>query len=417
MKVLFLNSSDTIGGAARAAFRLHKGLRSINVDARMFVQKKESDEQSVEGPTPFLGNWIEEIKPHLDALPVCLYSRRNKMLFSPAILPTRINKQISSINPDIIHLNWICEGFVKIENLQEFKKPIVWTLHDSWAFTGGCHIPFDCTRYRDNCGACPVLGSSMAADISSWIWKRKHKSWSNLNLTVVAPSKWLARCAGSSSLFRNTRIEVIPNGLDTNSYRPEDPRLAREMLGLPCDKKLILFGAMKGDSDPNKGFQYLQKALRILSDRKGPSAIEAVVFGASQPENTPEVSMKIHYLGRLYDDVALRLAYSSADVMVVPSIQEAFGQTSTEAMSCGTPVVAFATSGLLDIVDHQVNGFLAKAFDAEDLARGISWVLDHIDSLGLARCAREKVKNYYSIDKVSDIYKTLYNDLSSRVRS
>ena len=177
----------------------------------------------------------------------------------------------------MINLHWINGGYLKIGTIAKFKKPIVWTLHDMWAFTGGCHYNVDCTNYTTSCGNCPQLHSHKETDLSRWIWKRKARAWQNLNLTIVTPSHWLAKCAASSSLLKNVRIEVIPNGLDTKQYKPIEKSLARSILGLPEDKQLILFGAMSATSDPRKGFNFLQSALQNLSQSGWGEQVELVV--------------------------------------------------------------------------------------------------------------------------------------------
>jgi glycosyltransferase involved in cell wall biosynthesis len=307
-------------------------------------------------------------------------------------------------------LHWLCAGFLRVETLGRLNKPLVWTLHDSWAFTGGCHVPFACERYRQSCGECPVLGSSRERDLSRWVWKRKEKAWRNLNPTLVAPSRWLADCARSSSLFRDFRVEVIPNGLDTEAFQPKDKAYSRHLLGLPQDKKIILFGAERGTSDPNKGFQLLQPALQALG--KGSSDKIALVFSSFDPGGKPDSGMPMIFLDRIHDDNKLTAIYSAADVFVAPSIQEAFCQTAAEALACGLPVVAFRATGLLDVIEHQRCGYLAQPYDVEDLAHGIAWILENDERHAkLSDAARRKAKGDFNIEMVSDRYLTLYREL------
>ena len=284
-----------------------------------------------------------------------------------------------------------------------------------WPFTGGCHYDQECSRYRESCGQCPMLNSSKNWDLSRWIWWRKQKAWKDLDFIVATPSHWLGDCAKASSLFCDLRVEVIPNGLDLSRFKPFDKRIARELLFLPQDKKLILFGAIDSTSDKRKGFQFLQPALQALANNERENEIELVVFGSSKPPNPPELSMKTHYLGHLPGDLSLGLLYAAADVMVAPSIQEAFGQTASEAMACGTPVVAFGTTGLLDIVDHKRTGYLAQPFDAEDLAKGIAWVLEDEERWQvLSRQSRQKVEDEFAIESVAQRYAELYKEVLER---
>jgi glycosyltransferase involved in cell wall biosynthesis len=281
-----------------------------------------------------------------------------------------------------------------------------------WGFTGGCHVTGECDRYTASCGSCPQLNSNKDRDLSRWVWERKVKAWKDLNLTLVSPSSWLADCASASSIFRNTRIEVIPHGLDTQKFRPVNQRLAREILNLPQDKKLILFGALEATSDRNKGFHLLLPALQELSKSGYSHDWEVVIFGASQPETPPNLGFKTHYLGHLYDDISLISVYSAADVMLVPSLQESFGQTASESLACGTPVVAFNSTGLKDIVEHQQSGYLAKPYEVEDFAKGITWVLENSERLEkLSFYAREKAEREFSLELQARRYSSLFHEI------
>ncbi len=228
----------------------------------MLVQTKQSDDVSIIVPRTRLSRGAALLRPFLDSLPLFLYSAPNKFNFSPAVVPDSLARIATSVAPDIVHLHWVCEGFIRLESIKRLSRPILWTLHDSWAFTGGCHTPFDCLRYQDSCGTCPALGSLRGNDFSRRVWQRKKNAWKGVNLTVVAPSHWLASCVMSSSLFREVRVEVIPNGLDMQCYRPIDKHFARDLLSLPQNKKLILYNGIGSIVDPNKGRHQIIKAIR-----------------------------------------------------------------------------------------------------------------------------------------------------------
>jgi glycosyltransferase involved in cell wall biosynthesis len=414
MKVLILCTSDYKGGAARATYRLHQGLRSIDVCSQMMVQEKQSDDKTVIGSSfeSGIGKTKTGLRLILERLPLKLYANRSNTPYSPQWLPNNLTSKIKEFTPDIINLHWIGEGYLRIESIARFNQPIIWTLHDSWAFTGGCHIPFDCNRYLSSCGSCPQLGSQKNWDMSRWIWQRKLKAWKNLNLTIVTPSHWLAQCARSSSLFKDLRVEVIPHGLNTTIYSPREKSMARTMLNLPQDKQIIVFGAIDSLSDRNKGFHLLQLALQNLSQSGWQDNLEIAVFGASESKEPTDLGFKVHYLGKFADCLALSLVYSAADVMIVPSLQESFGQTAFEAMACGTPVVAFNATGLKDIVDHQQNGYLAQPYETEDLARGIAWVLENKERhQKLSYHAREKTENEFTLEIQAHRYLSLYTEI------
>lgn len=410
MKLLLLNSYD-VGGAARAVLRLNTGLQSIGIASQVLVQFQSNATLDVISPQSCLAKCAAHLKIYLDALPVRFYKKRPLLNFTPAFVRDNILNQIDCMNPDIIHLNWMANGFLRLENLQKLKRPLVWTLHDSWAFTGGCHIPFECTKYCQSCGACPVLGSKGDYDLSRWVFLRKQMAWRNLDMTLVAPSNWLADCARASSLFRNNRVVVIPNGLDTTIFKPYDKSIARCHYNLPANKNIILFGAINGTTDRRKGYHLLIEALQLLAASGWSKKCELAVFGTLQHNDLPLLDIKTHYLGRLDDDSLLASLYSAADVMVVPSIQEPFGQTVSEAMACGTPVVCFDSTGPKDIVDHKINGYKAQPFDTLDLAAGIEYVIKSADYLGLSRNARNKVVEEFDSKVVAKKYVELYEDL------
>lgn len=413
MKVLHLSAFDLVGGAARATYRIHQGLQNAGADSQMLVQYKKGSDRTVTTAEPKV---YAKLRSLADSIPINFYPHRQQM-FSPQWCPDALLKRIDQFAPDIINLNWVCNGFVPVEALSKFKRPLVWTLQDMWAFTGGCHYTLGCDRYQNNCGNCPQLQSDRDRDLSRWVWQRKQKAWQNLNLTIVTPSSWMAECARSSSLFRELPIEIIPFGLDTARFAPYDSKKARQELKLPLDKQLVLFGAIDATGDTRKGSHLLQQALKQLSQSQRYKQIELVIFGASQPENPIDFGFLIHYLGHL-DDAHLRLAYSAADVMVAPSLQEAFGQTASESLACGTPMVVFAHTGLADIVDRDRNGYIANHGDTEDLARGIVWVIkDKERHQQLRYHARQKAEKEYATSVQASRYLSLFEKIVAKQKA
>lgn len=412
MRSLILSSNDIEGGAARAAYRLHLGLQRAGGDSRMLVQYKSSADPLVSGPKTRFAQSIARARVAIDALPLKLYPQRHATTLSLQWLPDQAVGQVKQIQPDVINLHWINEAFIQIETLAKFNCPLVWTLHDMWAFTGGCHYDGECAGYEKACGSCPQLGSKKDWDLSRWIWQRKAKSWRTLNLTIVTLSSWLADCARSSTLFHESRIELIPNGIDTQIYKPINQQFARQLLNLPLDKPLILFGSLNATSDRRKGFHWLQPALQQLSQSVGCDRFELAIFGATQPQNSPDLGFKTHYLGNFNDDLSLAIAYSAADVFVLPSVQENLANTILEAMACGVPCVTFQIGGMPDMIEHQINGYLAHPYKIEDLAQGIHWVLDQAERLDkLKWAARTRVEQNFSLDLQSDRYTKLFNEL------
>lgn len=408
MKSLILSSTDVEGGAARAAYRVHRGLISMGIESQMLVRGKFSADRTVMAEKSI----ITKLGPPANSIPLRRYPKRDRLLFSPQWFPDAIAGKVAKINPDVVNLHWVCNGFIQIETLAKLNKPLVWTLQDMWPFTGGCHYSEGCDRYQNSCGQCPQLKSSRDRDLSRQVWERKFKAWKNINLTIVTPSSWMADCVSSSSLFGQRRVEVIPFCLDTKIYRPIESQIARNLLNLPQDKQLVLFGAIAATADPRKGFNLLLPALQKLSQSGWQNQLELVVFGSAEPENPVDLGFKANYLGSFSDDIALALVYSAADVMIVPSLQESFGQTASEALACGTPVVAFNATGLKDIVDHQVNGYLVKPYEIEDLREGIKWVLNDSDRLKkLKENARKKAEKAFTLEQQAQQYISLYNQI------
>ena len=412
MNILHLNTLDIKGGAARAAYRLHKGLLNIGISSCMMVQTRKSFDNEIIGPQTSFGKQLASLRPTLDSLAVHLYKKRSNATFSPALLPENLRTKTKKVNPDIIHLHWLNGGFMRIETLKHFRKPLVWTLHDMWPFTGGCHYDEECGRYILSCGRCPMLGSTKEHDLSRLIYNRKYNAWKNLNLTIITPSRWLAKCVNKSSLFKNFRIEVIPNGLDLRCFRPFDKKMARDILLLPHDKKLVLFGAIFATSDNRKGFYLLQSALKELIQDNWDDSVELIIFGANRSAQINNSGLNSHCLGILHDDVSLALAYSAADVFVAPSVQDNFPNTVLESLACGTPCVAFNIGGMADMIDHKQNGYLARSFNTHDLANGITWVIENNNRHeSLSRAARAKVENEFSLETIANKYLELYEEI------
>ncbi|NJR57509.1 MAG: glycosyltransferase [Cyanobacteria bacterium CRU_2_1] len=414
MKATLISSSDDGSGSTRAAYRLHKSFRLAGIQSQMLVQTKHRDDATVVGLSSKsgVGQIVAGSRMVLDRLPLKLYLHRDRTSFSLQWLPDRVSSKVAQFNPDLVHLQWVNAGYLQIETLAKLGKPIVWTLRDMWAFTGGCHYNGDCDRYTKSCGSCPQLHSDRDWDLSRWIWKRKARAWQDLNLTIVALSSWLGECAAASSLFGDLRIEVIPNGIDTQIYRPIERQTARTLLNLPQDKRLILFGAVNAASDKRKGFHLLQPALQNLRQFSSSDDVELVVFGALQPENPPDLGFTTRYLGTLNDDLSLALLYSAADVFIAPSVQENLANTVLEALACGLPCVAFNIGGMPDLIEHQQNGYLAQPYHIEDLAQGMLWILEHTERhQKLSYTARQKIEQAFTMEATGAKYLSLFTEL------
>ena len=410
MKVVIASSFDIHGGPAKAAHRLHHALLGIDVDSRMLVQVKTSDDVTVIGSKSYIPRSLKKCRHPLDQIPVWKYKDSNT--FSPAWLPlSNIVHKINSMNPDVVHLHWVARGMLSIEDLARIRAPIVWSLHDMWPFTGGCHYDEECGAYKNKCGRCKVLRSDDDNDLSRKVYLRKHKTLSSVkHLVIVGLSRWLANCASQSSLFKERKVVNLPNPIDTGIYSPMDRHAARDRFKLPKSKKLVLYGAVDATSDPRKGFSELKTALSAVKR----TDVELVVFGSDGENDHSPCSIKTHFIGKLSDDASLTMLYNAADVMVAPSKQENLSNTIMEALSCGTPVVAFDIGGNSDMIEHESNGYLAKPFDADDFKNGIEWVLDPDSHTALSKAARNKVLENYEAGHVARQYLSLYEELAAQ---
>lgn len=407
MKVLQLNYSGLNGGAARAAYRIHQALRGSGIDSQMLVNVAELGDWTVQGPTSKWAKTMVRIRPHLATPMRKLLHTGNPIIHSPAVVPSCWPQRIKASDADVVHLHWVQGEMLSIADIARIRKPIVWTLHDMWAFCGAEHYTTD-YRWRDGYRRDNRPAHERGFDLNRNTWLRKRNCWRR-PMQIVCPSQWLADCVRASALMHEWPVKQVPNPIDTDRWQPIDQRLARQLLGLPQDDPLLLFGAMGGGNDPRKGMDLLLAALTHLHAEPSLQNLQLVVFGQLAPQSPPQPGFPVHYTGHLHDDISLRAFYSAADAMVVPSRQEAFGQTASEAHACGTPVVAFNTCGLTDIVGDRVTGALAEPFDPASLAAAIRWVLeDSHRCRELGAAARQRAERLWNPKRVAGMYAEVY---------
>jgi glycosyltransferase involved in cell wall biosynthesis len=374
----------------------------------MWVNMASAGDWTVEGPATKGAKAFAALRGHATSPLVKTLKTGNPIIHSPAVLPSQWVKRINASDADIVHLHWVQGEMLSIADIGRIERPIVWTLHDMWAFCGAEHYTEE-FRWREGYRRDNRPAHESGFDLNRWTWERKRKHWRR-PIQIVTPSHWLADCVRESALMRDWPVLVIPNCLDTDRWKPMEQALARELLGLPADVPLLLFGAMGGGRDPRKGFDLLTAALGHL--RGVIPGLELVIFGQLAPRNPPDLGFPVHYTGHLHDDLSLRALYSAADALVVPSRQDNLPNTAVEAQACGTPVVAFHIGGLPDIVAHQRTGYLAKAFDVADLADlavGIAWVLGE----DLRQASRERAVARFSNAVVAEQYRAVYRQLTS----
>ncbi len=417
ISILSVSFTDNGGGAANAASRIQVGVNGLNnaaIRSRMLVKDKRTASADVVPIDAFLphnvfyhiGDWmVAKIKNKIQHARWNRYPNRSK-LFMSDLRSTYIGGSLHKPEYDVLHLHWINKRFINLRELPT-NKPIVWTLHDSWPFAGVCHVPYDCRGYEQQCGCCPLLGSKDSEDLSHQVWKGKAQAYKDLNLHIVTPSHWLAECARRSALFKDVDIRVIPNPIDTDVFCDGDRAEACRVLNLDPTKHYILYGAVNALTDPNKGFAYL---LQAIEQHSWPQDTELIVIGANAP--MPELKQLPTHVFTYIGGEQLIAAYRAADVMVVPSLSENLSYAIMESLSCGTPVCCFNIGGNSDMVEHRVNGYLAKEKDATDLAAGIQECIAHSTEWGTA--ARESVVRKHAVDVVAKQYVELYREVVSK---
>ncbi len=399
---------------------MHKGLRQLDQDSFLLVAYRYSDDPYV----------AEIVRSRSFAARLRRRARRYVLHRSLApYAPSRpaganyVSDDRSDLGWDlmrqlptceIVNLHWVA-GLVDFGSFFRTvpqRSPLVWTLHDTNPFTGGCHYYGACRRFNDGCGACPQLGSVIDSDLTRAIWQRKKAAYSRIpdgRLHVVAPSRWLAGEARQSALLGRFPVSVIPNGLDTEAFGPRDRATARDVLGIPRGARVVLFAA-DSIGDRRKGFAPLAEALAPLPADAG---IHLVSVGKNAV--SPNIRLPYLNLGFFKNDRILSLVYSAADLYVIPTLDDNLPNTVLESMSCGTPVVGFEVGGVPDMVRNGVSGFVVPKGDTTALRQAVLRVLDNVAlrSEMSQNCRRIAVEEY-DIKLQARRYMTLYESMTSK---
>jgi glycosyltransferase involved in cell wall biosynthesis len=417
LKVVHLNTYDGNGGAGRACLRLSDALNVNGIQSKVLVYYKFGNNPKIDGLSTsifakgkaifnilaerYLSKWL---------------SKSVKTPFSLQWFGRSVIKHPDVKSADIIHLHWVNHGFLSpkfLAQLDELEKPIVWTFHDSNAFTGGCHVRYGCENYHQQCGNCPILKFDGKNDISHKTWLRKQKAYKEVNFHIVAPSKWMASSIKFSSLLGTRLTSVIPNTIETNIFKPYVKAEAKKILKINPDKFVLMSGFMPSKNDKHKGTPYLIEALEILAKRKGidKENIELVIFGNKEKSEMPTFPFKTTFLGTINKDEHLAKCYSAADAFITPSLEDNLPNTVMESLACATPVIAFTTGGIPDMVSHLKNGYLAKYQNAEDLANGIEWLYHRPNKEEVQKEARLSVLTHFSEKVIAQKHIDLYEHL------
>lgn len=429
VRVLHVNASDLAGGAARAAHRIHRSLRdhgsSCGLSSRMRVMSRHGSDAHVIGPSAQTARspW-QVLLPWLNRASRLRFRTADPAMLSTARFRTglgvELRERYREDEFDLVHLHWLGDTTLSIEEVGTLWMPVVWTLHDQWAFCGAEHytpppglVTAPRERFVDAYASAHRPPYEKGPDINQRTWHRKQRAWTR-SMHLVAPSRWMAESARRSALVGTWPIHVVPNPIDLDQWAPIEQTRARASLGLPQGVPVVLFGAADGMKDSRKGADLLLLALRELTSRTDVSPLAdlvLVVFGGDRRQHTPDSGVTVHQVGCIRDDARLRLLYSAADVFVIPSRQDNLPNTGIEAHACGTPVVAFDTGGLPDIVEHRRTGALAPPFDPAALAREIQWVLEDPERrrrLGMA--ARARAETLWAPERIARLYADVYAD-------
>ena len=415
MTVLIVSTSDVSGGASVAAARLTEALNNNGVEAQMLVRERLTNKPFV---IQMPGRWQQKWNFLWERLRIFvsnLFSKKNLFTVSIANTGQDITHTQAFRDADIIHLHWINQGMLSLENIQSILKsgkPVVWTMHDMWQLTAICHYAHECRRFTDSCGKCPFLRFPHDGDLSRKVFQRKQTILKDAHVQFVAVSRWLQSEAQASTLLKGRDIRVVPNVLSLSRFQlfPRDE--SRSRLGIKS-RYVVMFGAGRIDN-PIKGFGYLCDALRHIIDTQkiAKNDLCLLLFGGIKDRAVLQnVPVPYIYNGYVEGDDTLSMMYSAANCVVSSSLYETFGQTLIEALACGCLPVTFDNSGQTDIVRHKENGYLARWKDSVSLAEGIVWAAteNDIDRESL----RKEVIDTYSERVVAQQYIDIYKELKN----
>lgn len=406
MKITHLSTYHLSGGAAIAATRLHRALLRAGIESTLLVEQVAKPEPGVVGLSEgFLGRKWTTARFALDRLTFVPHEKDKSVRFhfSPAQVGANVVEHPAVREADVLHLHWTNFGFLSLiglEKLVRLGKPIVWTLHDQWAFTGGCHFSRGCTRYLTQCQRCPYLRNPGPNDLSARTFTRKAAILTpDTPLQIVTPSRWMADEARESRLLEWFPVTTIPNTIDQTVYRPLDRNAALARFGLTDPSRpRLLFGSFN-ITDPRKGFQYFADALKLLRQQHPNLEPELLVFGKGG-EELSGLPYSVRPLGVLTNDEDIVAAYNAADAMVVPSLEDNLPNTIVEALSCATPVVAFKTGGIPEMIRQFKTGYLADVADTPKLMNGLAFILNHPNRNELRQQARQSAGDLFGEEAV-----------------
>jgi glycosyltransferase involved in cell wall biosynthesis len=405
MNVLHINQSDISGGAAIAGYRLHQGLLDRGINSRLLVgqAKTKSDRVATVQRKYRLENQLFRLSSRLGLNYLNLVS-------SFDIPKYRFYQEADILNFHNLHTGYF--NYLTIPNLTK-NKPAVFTLHDMWSFTGHCAYSYDCDLWKTGCGQCPQLDGypAVARDNTKWEWKFKNWAYNRSNLAIVTLSKWLTEQV-KQSMLNHFSIHQIPNGIDTEAYKPIDSEKCRYILNIPNNKRVLMFSA-ENISDSRKGGDLLIEALTKLPESLKAETV-LLTFGYGGETISHAVGIETINLGYISSDRLKSIAYSAADLFVFPTRADNLPLVLQESMACGTPMVSFKIGGVPDLVRHNITGYLATPEDSDDLCQGIIQLLED-DQLRaeMKQNCRAIALDEYSLELQAQQYLKIYQKMLS----
>lgn len=367
-------------------------LRKQGVQAAMMVRDKQTADSHVHK----VGSRLPKFLERLAVLPRCGMNRKRMWQADVANVGIDITRTRQFREADVIHLHWVNQGMLSLNCLQRIMqsgKRIVWTLHDEWPYLGVCHYRAECRQAE--CRQCPVLAGSLPYNI----YTRKRAMFREAagRLTFVGCSRWIVSQAQRA--LPEADVRHVNNCVPSSLFRPSDMAAARQRLGLPQEKKVLLFCSQKV-TDERKGIRFLCEALHRLRGEN----IHLVIVGQNAERIPLPDGIPVTRAGSVGEE-RMAILYAAADVFVTPSLQDNLPNTIAEAMSCGTPCVGFRIGGIPEMIDHLLNGYVAHYKDSADLAEGIRYVLTR----NLRPAARLKAEAAYSEEHAAREYMKVYD--------
>ena len=405
MKVLHVNYYDLKGGAAIGVNRLHNALLDKGLESKILVSEKTSNDEKIIGPVSTLEQLKNQARISLARfVKRNLMKTSNKETFSFNYLNTNILDKINNFDSDLVHLHWIGNEMVSISQLKKIKKPIVWTFWDMWPICGAEHHSSD-NRHIEGYNNNNRPENESGLDLNKIVWNNKKKNL-NFDFIITTPSQWFFEIVKKSFLFKDKEIHHIPLNIDCSIWRKRDKNLAKEIFDIDTKKKVLLFGSATS-TDDRKGFDFLIK----LFKEKKLNNYQLLIFG-EKPKNLKKLEVDYKYLGRIKDSHTLTLLYSLADILLMPSKIELFGQIGMEANACGTPAIIFENTGASDYIKHKFNGYISKYLDVEDFKQGIDYIInDENNYETISQNCQKYIKDNFNNESISSKFIEIYKKL------